>query len=311
MVTRRPCAAALLVFAVATACGGGGGSAPTATVAPTAAPSTAPQPPFGVTELTREYVDTTRPAEDPAGTRSAPARTIVTTVRVPDAPGPFPLVVFAHGNSGHPRKVAQLLDAWARAGYVVAAPAFPLTNDDVEPTVIADYVEQPADVSFVIDEVLRESDGEDGPLAGAVDRGKIALAGHSLGGATVFGAAANTCCRDDRVDAVIAMSAFRGEFPGGVSVDVDVPLLAVHGTADTTLAIELGRAAYDAWAGPKWFVTLEGAAHSPQYEDAPSPHDALVADLTTRFLDARLRGEADAFAAYVPPPELARIESGS
>ena len=188
-----------------------------------------------------EYVDTPRPTDDPKSVHSAAVRTLVTSVRIPDTPGPFPLVVFAHGNSGHPRKVTQLLDAWARAGYVVAAPAFPLTNDDIDPTVIADYVEQPADLSRVIDDVLADSDADDGLLAGKVDAENIALAGHSLGGASVYGAAANTCCQDDRVDAVIELSGFRIEFPDGAFVPMDdLPLLAVHGSADPTIRLATG-----------------------------------------------------------------------
>jgi len=74
----------------------------------------------------------------------AEPRTLVTVVRYPalgapsaadrpDAPaaraaGPFPLVVFAHGYQLGPDTYARLLRAWARAGYVVAAPAFPRTH---------------------------------------------------------------------------------------------------------------------------------------------------------------------------------------
>ena len=44
------------------------------------------------------------------------------------APGPFPLVIFGHGFAVTPGPYASLLEAWARAGYVVAAPIFPLGN---------------------------------------------------------------------------------------------------------------------------------------------------------------------------------------
>jgi predicted dienelactone hydrolase len=251
-----------------------------------------------VTEVTQQY--------------GTPSRPLTTVVRVPDGPGPFPLVVLAHGNNGHPRKVTQLLDTWARAGYVVAAPAFPLTNDDAEPSVLGDYVHQPADVSAVIDGVLAGAEADSGPLADRVDGDHIGVAGHSLGGGTVYGLVANSCCRDERVDAVIALSALVLPFPEGTDEPADLPLLAVHGTADATVPLANGRAAYDAWPGPKWFLTLEGALHAPQYEDPPSPYDAVVTDVTTLFWDAELRGDdaaANRLAAYAPPPELARLEA--
>ena len=96
----------------------------------------------------------------------AEPRTLVTVVRYPavgapsarDLPnaqperagGPFPLVVFAHGYRLAPYTYAQLLNAWAQAGYVVAAPAFPLTNADAPVVDRSDLINQPQDVRFVI-----------------------------------------------------------------------------------------------------------------------------------------------------------------
>jgi predicted dienelactone hydrolase len=42
--------------------------------------------------------------------------------------GPFPLVVFGHGYAVTPAIYADLPRAWTRAGFVVAAPVFPLEN---------------------------------------------------------------------------------------------------------------------------------------------------------------------------------------
>ena len=71
------------------------------------------------------------------------------------ADGPFPLVVFGHGFAVTPAIYTPLLMAWARAGYVVAAPVFPLENAHAPggPNE-ADIVNQPADVSFVISRML-------------------------------------------------------------------------------------------------------------------------------------------------------------
>lgn len=56
-------------------------------------------------------------------------RVLVTYVRYPhDDRAPLPLIVFGHGFATTPGMYARLLDAWARAGYVVAAPLFPVEN---------------------------------------------------------------------------------------------------------------------------------------------------------------------------------------
>ncbi len=90
------------------------------------------------------FVDHTRSVQLPDG--ATVPRTLRTYVWYPsqgpangsdrrDAPaarsdGPFPLIVFGHGFAVTPMLYAPLLRAWARAGYVVAAPAFPLENAD-------------------------------------------------------------------------------------------------------------------------------------------------------------------------------------
>ena len=184
------------------------------------APTTAGAKRTGVHEVqhvTMTFVDPSRPTVDrPGGTRSADTRTLVTEIYIPSGRGPFPLVVFAHGNAGNPGKLTQMLGAWAKAGYVVAAPTFPLTNDLTSAqTVIADYVNQPADISFTIDQVLRTSRrSKTSPLYRRVDARHIGLAGHSLGGATAYGVAFNDCCRDRRIDALIAMDAVKLPFDG-------------------------------------------------------------------------------------------------
>lgn len=283
------------------ACSESGDDASSTTEIRASTTTTFASPPYAITELTRDYVD-----------RARPTRRLVTSVRVPDGPGPFPLVVFAHGSGGHARKATMLLDAWARAGYVVAAPAFPMTNDDVQPRVIGDYVEQPADLTAVIDNVLADSEAASGPLAGAVDPDRIGVAGHSLGGGTMYGLVANTCCRDDRVDAVIALSALRLPFPGGSAAPSALPLLVVHGTADSSVPYDSGRAAFEGWAGPKWLLTLAGGPHSAAYEDAPTTWDSIVEEATTLFWDGELRedvGAARRLTDLLPAPDLARIES--
>src|SRR5438105_1111385 len=165
---------------------------------------------------TAVFVDGSR--STPAGGAERPGRHLDTTIWYPARPRPrrpVPGIVFAPGLGALPAGYEAMLRSWARAGYVVAAPAFPGSRADATggPNA-ADYVSQPADVRFVIDGLLRLAHGR-GPLRGLVDPQRIGAAGHSLGGVTTLGLVANTCCRDRRVRAAIVMAGDGLDFPGG------------------------------------------------------------------------------------------------
>src|ERR1700709_481120 len=52
-------------------------------------------------------------------------RPLPTTVWYPKTGGPYPLILFSHGLTARPADYTELLTTWARAGFVVAAPAYP------------------------------------------------------------------------------------------------------------------------------------------------------------------------------------------
>jgi dienelactone hydrolase len=266
-----------------------------ASPAPAAAPShaaatTQTAPSFQ--RITVTFVDHSRPTVDPDGTRSAPSRTLPTDIYIPRGRGRFPLIVHAHGASGNPGKFTQLFSAWARHGYIVAAPAFPLTSDTSGgPTIIQDFVNQPADMSFVLSGVLKLDRTHGSPLFGKIAEHRIGMSGLSLGGVTTYGAAFNTCCEDKRVTAAIIMSGIELPFGTGHFI-FDKPIMIMHGTADPVIPYN---SAVTAYAGiqagrtvPKFFVSLLGAGHAPPYEDTPDPHDAVVTRATIDFWNAYL-----------------------
>jgi dienelactone hydrolase len=252
--------------------------------------------PRGTRHLTIVLRDRGRPTVDPNNTRTNRHRILVTDVYLPPGRGRSPLVVFAHGNAGNPGKLTQLLGAWARAGYVVVAPAFPLTNDlRGEPSVLGDYVHQPADLSFVIDEVLRRSQRPRSAFYRRVDTHRVGLAGHSLGGATALGVTFNSCCRDRRIDALVVMDGRIAPFPDGRRVGrdvfVEVPLLLIHLVSDPVVQFHYAEEVFAAARPPKYLMALQRGVHFEPFEDAPSPHDRAVVGATVAFWDAYLRDE--------------------
>jgi dienelactone hydrolase len=257
-----------------------------------------PHGPFEVKSFQITLTDLTRVTEAGSQTPEKPGRVLETWVFRPDAPGPFPLIVFSHGLGGHPTKFNQLLTAWAKAGFVIAAPAFPLTNNTT-PGFSQNWTgvaKQPADVSFVIDQMLARNGDTNDDLHGVLLPDRIGVGGLSLGGATTYGVAFNDCCRDDRVKAVEVLSGAQLPVGGENHLDGHVPLLIVHGDKDPALPYQMEVDGYAKAKGPVWFVTLIGGGHAEPFEDFPSPYDALDEKLTTDFWEGTLGSDPDALA---------------
>lgn len=291
---------------IAASCNASGGDNRTHTPASSkkhTLPSAAPPGTYSVAELTETFVDTTRPTESASGQGNTPTRTLVTEIHYPRSDGPFPLIVLAHGQTGHPSKFSQLVTAWASAGFVVAAPVFPLTSNQGTLETVGDYVNQPADISFVIDRVVARSEDQHGPLAGRIDADHIGVTGLSLGGATVYGIAFNSCCRDRRVDAALVMAGYLLPFDGSFEFP-SVPLLIIHGNGDAR-----GRDPYGMARPPKYLLTLDRPTHSPPFEDTPDPADELVVAVTVDFWHAYLYKQGAALDAMSTDAMVPGVES--
>ena len=216
-------------------------------------------------------------------------RVLVTYVRIPTrGHAPYPLIVFGHGFALTPHDYAPLLDAWARAGYVVAAPVFPLGNANAPggPNE-SDLVNQPADMRLVITRLLALDTRPGGVLHGRIDPRRIAIAGHSDGAVTALAVAYDSRYRDPRVRAAIILSGGESQgwpgFPGN-----GPPLLAMHGTADTINAPGNTLAYYRLASRPKFLVLLIGASHRPPYT-SQEPQLRIVEHVTIAFLDHYLK----------------------
>ncbi len=280
----------------------------------TAAPAEPSRPPFAVGLRTLRLVDHSRHIRLPSGA-SVP-RGLVTYVRYPalgppsakerrNAPPqraaePFPLVVFGHGFELTPAPYSRLLEAWARAGFVVAAPRFPLENAHAPggPDE-SDLINQPADMSFVISKLLSASSRPGGQLQGLIDPQRIAVSGHSDGGETALAVAYYRRFRDPRVGAAAILSGARIPGVAGFSFPPGTPpLLATQGTADTINNPRFTQSFYDAASPPKFLLTLFGAAHLPPYtNERPQLH--IIERVTIAFFDRYLTQEAEPVSRLV------------
>ncbi len=251
-----------------------------------------------IEERKEHFVDTSRSTNAVGTTPASPTRSLSTRITVPEAgqPGrPYPLIVFAHGNGGDNGGDIGLQRAWAAAGYVVAAPTFPFGARRAPDTATGamDLPNQPGDLSFVVDEVLRLNADTADPLHGAIDPNRIGAAGHSAGGATVLALAANTCCYDKRVKAAVVLASGEVQFGSGEFwTRIRTPMLYVHGDADTVVGYRFGKAAYDHTPPPRFLVTILGGGHGRPYQgDATDPQAKVVIDTTVDFFDHYVRGD--------------------
>lgn len=223
-------------------------------------------------------------------------------------PGRFPLVIFGHGFAVTPERYAQLLQAWTTAGYVVAAPRFPLSNAQAPggPDE-ADLVNQPADMRYVISRLLSASAAPSGPLSGLIDPSAIAVAGHSDGGETALAAAYDTRYRDPRVDAALILSGAELPGPGFTFPARSPPLLVTQGTADGTHPASFSIAFFELAPRPRYLLTLLGAGHLTPYT-AQQPQLAVVQRVTVAFLDRYLKRRPDTLPG-IQTAGVARLEA--
>jgi dienelactone hydrolase len=265
------------------------------------AASGAPPPAFTVRVL--RFVDHSRTAHFRNGT-SGP-RVLVTDLRVPTrGRPPYPLVVFGHGFALTPAAYAPLLDAWARAGYAVAAPVFPVESTGAPGGPDErDLVNQPRDMSFVLTRLLAGP----GALRGLFDPGRIAFAGQSDGAETALAASYDRRYRDRRVDAALILSG--AALPGfGKPLPGSPPLLAVQGTSDPLNSPSTTAAYYRLMRRPKFLLWLLGASHLPPYTTGDR-WARVVDSATVAFLGRYLRGEPLGPLLRAARPGVARLEA--
>jgi fermentation-respiration switch protein FrsA (DUF1100 family) len=279
---------------------------------PGATPVTGAGTTYAVSSRTVTWVDTGRPTKgDPSRhIAAATSRTLPVLIlypaagtpgakpaATPDAPaaaGTFPIVIFSHGVTASGPAYAPFLAAWAAAGYVVAAPTYPMSSGVGAWADLTDYTNQPADVSFVLDNMIKLATTSGDTLAGHLATTEVAVAGHSLGAMTSLGFL-NTCCGDPRVKAIVAISGTLATFPnGGWTNPPPTPLLMIHGTADKTVPYKGGSATTFAklTTVPRALLTFIGAGHTDPVLGRLGPTTDRTA---IAFLDLELRHDPTAW----------------
>jgi dienelactone hydrolase len=328
--TRRTARVRLFATTVALALGALGTVAwvpakPDDTPTARSAPKLVPTGTYAVGRIDEDFVDASRPTKATRNFEGAPDRTLHTTIWYPvrgtpgvgvteAAPphrrrGPYPLIVYSHGNSSNGTAYEPMLRQWASAGYVIAAPDYPLSKKDAPGGGdISDVAEQPADARFVIDRVLASSARRSGTLSRLVDPKRVGASGHSLGAITTYRLAYETCCFDKRVRAAAPMSGVAGDAPRFFA-NISTPLLAAHGDSDGTLPYRAGADTFTKANPPKFFLTLRGGGHTPPYRGGSAPDAVAVTKVTLDFFDLYLKDDARALQQLRRDASASRVAS--
>jgi fermentation-respiration switch protein FrsA (DUF1100 family) len=256
--------------------------------------------PYRVGSRSVTFVDQTRGTPAFGASPARAERTLVTDLWYPaegdpdagpvaDAPaadGPFPLIVFNHGQQGEPQQYAPSFVSWARAGYVVAAPRHPLNvRGGLGGQFVNDIEGELGDVPFVITSIDKE-------LSDFADVDHVAVAGHSSGAIVAFGVAFNTCCHDDRVDAVLVQALVNVPLHGEYAPELKgTPVMFMHGDTDPTPPAA-AHTTFEAAESPKYFFTIPGGDHSNAYRSGPPAPQVAAAALAFFDMHVKHRDEA-------------------
>ena len=224
----------------------------------------------------------------------------------------YPLLLFSHGFGGCPAQSRFLTEGLAKDGYIVLAPRHHdarcglASGADVADTLGQGLPQQPFrfpyrwtkdtysdrrdDMIHVLDYAL-----SDKGFKPYVDKENIGAIGHSLGGYTVLGlAGAWSDWQEPRIKAVLALSPFSDPYLVHATLkEIVIPVMFQGGTKDfgITPVLKRSNGVYDNTPKPKYFVDLDGAAHSAWTERSDTYHGVIYA-YSKAFLDHYLKGAA-------------------
>ena len=211
---------------------------------------------------------------------------------LPHANPDAPTLLYLHGTFRNLYQNLSKIDALREAGYSIVAVDYRGWGDST--VIVPDEETITADARAAWAEVQRRQP----------DAARRVIFGHSLGGAVAVRLASTLHAvraggndyaalvlesTFTRLPDVAAAAGFWGRVAAaatGLEFDslsrigrIDAPLLMLHGTADRTVPVELGRRLRDAApAGVRW-LEIPGGSHSRLHEDAPAVYRGALAHL--------------------------------
>lgn len=221
--------------------------------------------PFDVASEAIALTDTSRPTRSNGDFAGSMSREFDGYIWYPEAQGqkPFPLVVYSHGFMSSATESFYLVGFLVSRGYVVAAIHYPLSQGGAPGGPNAtDVINQPADVSFLIDYLLARNAEEGDSIYGLLDTSRIAAVGLSLGGLTTQLVAYHRYLRDPRLSAAVSIAGPSGPLERSFFQTTDIPFMMIAGSADAIVPYEEHAVPIPSKVDGSVLVTLDKASHT-------------------------------------------------
>lgn len=267
---------------------------------------------YAVTMEELKLVDEFRSVPDTRVEGQTLPRTIDLRIWYPDtAPArAMPLVLYSHGMMGNFDEGLHYANHFVSHGYIFVAPNFPLTNmSNGQEANAVDVVNQPADISFILDEILRRNSDKQDVLYGRIDTDQLVAMGLSLGGMTTHMLGYDPQRMDTRFNSLVAIAAPSVMFTGKFFASREVPYLAVASPKDSFIEYTSNALAVLEKIKPATLVTIADGSHTGYAYQSRwlrwlSNPDSLGCSVVKKNLDASLEDEDDWY------PLLGSIEDG-
>ncbi len=184
-----------------------------------------------------------------------------------DASLQYPLFILLHGFGANMQDLASLSPAINREGYVYACPQAPMAFQ-LGPGMVG-YGWTPRGAEATPEDIQNAEDALDTFFAEIMEKyqvspGNVILSGFSQGGGMTYR------CGLRQPNLFAGLAVLSGTLPDTDSLKARLPeernqpIFVVHGTADSVLPIDRGRAANE---------FLQSAGYQPQYKEYPMAHE--------------------------------------
>lgn len=220
---------------------------------------------YAVDTIDLDIIDSSRDTPALGGYKGDDKRTLHGVIWFPKGQtSAHPLIIYSHGFAGYHKESSHIAKYLASNGYVVAAVDFPLSykGSPADVPQLLDIVNQPGDVSAVIDHVLALNKDSDSVMHQRIDTDNIGAMGLSLGGLTTALVSFHPDLNDQRIKAAVMMAppleAFSQQF---YATNPEVKSLLISGTLDRVVPEPANASDVIDRNLAGWFISMDKGTH--------------------------------------------------